>query len=48
MFELNLPDWKENRVADGKWHRLYVELRNWVRMMHKKGLIMPLDFLYFD
>ncbi|KAI6226363.1 hypothetical protein M3Y99_01296100 [Aphelenchoides fujianensis] len=31
--EIAMPDWKENRVADGKWHRLLVEYRNWTFRM---------------
>ena len=29
--DTTLGDWRENRVADGRWHRLTVRLSNWVR-----------------
>ncbi|KAI6177756.1 hypothetical protein M3Y97_00942500 [Aphelenchoides bicaudatus] len=29
VIEMQLADWKENRVADGEWHKLKVEFRDW-------------------
>ncbi|KAI6229219.1 hypothetical protein M3Y95_00508200 [Aphelenchoides besseyi] len=31
--QMSLPEWKENRVADGKWHRLSVQFQNWTFRM---------------